>query len=559
MRALTAAAGPVIALALGLVLAGCRHAEVAQERSPVARIQVLAVNDFHGNLEPTVASSTDGSPSYPAGGAVPLSQAISALKSDRPHTLLVAAGDLVGASPLASALLRDEPTVALFNHLGMTASAVGNHELDHGLAELLRLQHGGCATGDCEPGEQRHVGARFTYLSANLIDVASGRTAFPPYRIHEIDGVRIAFVGALARSAAETLLAENFRGLRLEDEAASINALVPQIRAEGARAIVVLLHEGARAVGPVDARTCSGLEGPAMQIVTQLDPEIDLVISGHSHRAYVCRLDARLLTQAGSYGHWITAIDLEVDRATGQVVTAHARNVPVPVDAAAAADPVVGQLVADAVSGAAKLSEQAIARLRDGQIRREGDAGGDSPLGRLVADAQVEAAKSLGADVACMNRGGLRQDLPATSKEGPVTYGDVYATQPFGNRIKVLAMSGAQLTELLEQQWKDRTHPYVLSCSQALTYRYDLKLPPGGRLVPGSLQLAGTPIAPQREYRLAVNSFLAGGGDAFSVLTRAREIGDAGLDLDALVAYLRAHEPVETPPPGRIQAETATR
>lgn len=518
------------------------------------KIRLLAINDFHGNLEPTMWSSPEGGQPELAGGAVPMAALIERLKLDQPNTLLVAAGDLVGASPMASAMQRDEPTIALLNHLGLTASAVGNHELDHGLAELRRLQRGGCPRPGCEPGEPAFAGANFTYLSANLFDRQSGRLVFAPYRIVTVGGARIALVGALVRSAADVVLAENLRGLRVDDEAESVNAVVPEIRAQGVRAIVLLLHEGAAPVGPVDARTCAGLEGPALQIVPRLDPEIDVIISGHSHQTYVCRFGGRLLSQAGSYGRWVTAIDLVMDRHTGDVLTSQASNAPAIASSTSIGDPAVQRLVADAVSRAAEVADQPIARLSDPQIRRSADANGESVLGRLIADAQLEAGKALGAQLACMNPGGVRQDLPATPKQAPVTYGDARATQPFGNRLKVLALTGAQLHELFEQQWKNRSSPYVLSCSDGLSYRFDLRRPSGQRLVPDSLRLHGRVIAAQGEYRLVVNGFLAGGGDSFPILTQGRDVGDAGSDVDALIAYLRAREPVAAPTQGRIGA-----
>jgi 5'-nucleotidase len=551
-------------VALCIALAACQvHREAVRETAPAradnVALRLIALNDFHGYLEPSPYRA-EGSPAGAggerlAGGAVALAGVIERLRAEQPNSLVVGAGDLIGASPLSSSLLRDEPAIEAMGRMGVLASAVGNHEFDHGLGELMRLQNGGCPAEGCAEGEKPFAGASFEYLAANLLDAASGDRIFPAYKIEIAAGVPIAFVGAVLRTAPEIVIAKNIAGLRFADEAESINALVPQIRALGARAIVVLIHEGAVPGGAVDPDTCAGLQGPILEIVRRLDPEIDVVVSAHTHREYVCRYDGRLLTQGGSYGHVATAIDLTIARDTHDVVAAQARNV-VADPTQPSRDPAFAALVEDAKARTAVIAQRPIARLGSAQIRRTLDANGESALGRFLADVQLEAARELGARVACMNPGGVRQHLPALPKPlAPLTFADLQAVHPFGNRVTVLALSGAQVKQMLEQQWKATGSEGMLSCSRGFTYRFDEARPLGERITAGSIELDGKPIDSTATYRIAVNSFLAGGGDSYPVFKQAKPVGDAGLDLDVLIAYLKEHEPAKPATDVRAQGK----
>lgn len=526
-------------------LAAC-HAPVRPEpaAAPV-HVRLIAINDLHGYLEPSPLHLPPESPPVDAtaGGIVALAGIVEQLREGQPHSLLIAAGDLVGASPLSSALLRDEPTLTALNRLGLSASAVGNHEFDRGLAELQRLQAGGCPATGCSSGEVPFAGARFPYLAANVVDIRTGEAAFPAVHIEQIEGVRIAFLGAVLRGAPEVILADNIAGLRFDDEVASLNAWVPKLRAQGVRAIVVLIHEGAVPEGAVETATCLGLRGPIVEIAPRLDPEIDVIVSGHSHQAYACRLGGRWLTQAGSYGQQVTALDLTLDPRSGDIVSTQAANVLVD-PAKPSRDPFYAELVHDAIARARVIASTPIARLAVPQISRTLAGNGESPLGRLLADAQLEATAPLGAQIACMNAGGIRQHVPATPAiERPLTYGDLYAAQPFGNRIQVLTLTGAQLVTLLEQQWQKPAVEGLLSCSRGFSYHYDTAKPIGQRVRSASLTLNGQPVRADAIYRIAVNNFLANGGDSFPILKDAPRLGEAGSDLDALAGYLKAHEP----------------
>jgi 5'-nucleotidase len=545
-------------LCLLLVSAACRH-DVAPVLvpPPVVEVRLLALNDLHGYLQPspsrTAAALLQRDEEIAAGGIIALAGAIERLQAGQPNTVMVAAGDLIGASPLSSALLRDEPAVQALGKMGLAYSAVGNHEFDRGRAELDRIRHGGCVLDGCPDGEVPFAGARFEYLAANVFDEETGERAFAAWRIATVGGVRIAFVGALVRSAPQIINAENIAGLRFEDEADSINAVVPEILAAGARAIVALIHEGAVPGPQVDPDTCDGLRGPLLDISERLRPEIDVVVSGHSHRAYVCRHQGRLLTQAGSYGQLLTTIDMQIDAVTGDVLATRAEQHLVD-PARPSADPAYRALLEETLARSAAVARKPVARLGVAQLSRVPDANGESALGRVIADAQLHAARAQGAELACINPGGVRQDLPATPGDGTVTFGDAHATHPFGNQIVVLELSGQQLLALLEQQWKEDGPDAVMSCSRGFSYRFDATLPRGQRVRRETVSLDGEALDPRRMYRFACNSFIAGGGYGFTVLQDVPRVAEAGGDLDALVAYLQEMEPLLPPDDVRVQA-----
>ncbi len=532
------------------VACGCHHERVV---APPTSVRLLAINDLHGHLQPMSSPSAQAALRSPtpvsAGGMVALAATIEHLRAEQPANLLVAAGDLIGASPLMASLLRDEPVVQALDRLGLAVTAVGNHEFDRGVVELERIQRGGCPAEGCAPGEPAFAGAGFSYLAANVVRADSGERLFPGYAIRSVGGTRIAFIGAILRDAPKVIVAERIAGLAFIDEAASVNALVPEIRAQGVRAIVLLIHHGALFDGAVDPATCGGLQGALLDLFERLDPEIDLIVSGHTHVAYACRYHGRLLTQAGSFGQWVTAIDLDVD-ADGDVRAARAENHLV-LASAVGTDPAYAELVERTRARAERVAQRPIARLGVAQITSTAERNGESALGRTVADAQLFAARAHGADLACMNAGGVRQPLPAHPGSGAVTYADVYATQPFGNDLVVLELSGAELATMLEQQWSRGDPRALLSCSAGFSYRFDVGRPRGQRVLPGSPTLHGVAIDPQRRYRLVVNAFLAAGGDGLSVLRGKPPLAQVGGDLDALIAWLRRNEPLAPPEAAR--------
>lgn len=548
------APGPITAgLVLLTLLAGCAAAPApatplpapAAPSAPTVALKILAINDFHGHLKPPpggfrVAAAAQAGSTRPvaAGGAEYLASAVKAAVAGAPHHALVAAGDLVGASPLLSALFHDEPTIESLGLMGLELAAVGNHEFDEGAAELLRLQRGGCHPVDGCRGPAPFAGARFQYLAANTVEQASGRTLLPPYAIKRYDGVPVAFIGLTLKDTPDIVVPSGVAGLVFRGEAETVNALVPELRRQGVEAIVLLIHEGGHPTGGYDE--CPGISGPIVEIVQQLDPAVDLVISGHTHQVYNCRIAGRLVTSAHRYGTLLTEIDVTLDRASRDVAAARAHNLVVRHDRYAK-DAAQTRLIAGYEALAAPLSKRVVGHLAQAYTAAPNDAG-ESTLGRLVADAQLAATAAPergGAQIAFTNRGGLRAPLQPRAG-GQVLYEDVFASQPFSNELVTMTLTGAQVLAVLEQQFNDPDDPEVLPVSRGLRYSWDARRPRGHRVLPGSLKLNGRRIAPGDRLRVTVNSFLAGGGDAVNIFARGRERIVGELDADALARYIGA-------------------
>jgi 5'-nucleotidase len=517
------------------------------------RVQVLALNDFHGHLAPPPGSSgeiragsnPDGSPArVKTGGATFLARHLAQLRESSPHTVVVAAGDLIGGTPLLSALFHDEPTIEALNLMGLSLAAVGNHEFDEGAAELQRMQSGGCHPKDgCQDGTP-FAGARFPYLAAN-VRTASGATLFPPYAVREFEGVKVAFIGMTLEGTPEIVEASGIAGLQFLDEVETVNALVPELKRQGVEAIVVVVHEGGTQSGSHDG--CEGISGPIVAITQGVDDEVDLLVTGHTHQAYNCVIDGKRVTSAASYGRLITDIDLVLDGATGEVVETTARNVLVTRDVEAV--PEVQGLIESYDTLAAPLRDRVIGRVTAAlqQPNAKLWPSGESPLGNAIADSQLAATKDAGAQVAFMNPGGIRADLDA----GDVTYGEAFTVQPFGNSLVTLTLTGAQLHTLLEQQWEG-PHVRILAPSKGFSYTWKASAPVGQKVDPASLRLHGAPVDPAGRYRVTVNNFLAGGGDGFRVLAEGTERRGGPVDVDALEAWLKAHSPLPPPETNRI-------
>jgi len=546
----------------GALLTSCAHGGSPQPSSPTpasaavaapprqVRVRVLALNDFHGHLAPPPGSSGEvrtGAGKAQAGGAAYLARHLATLRARDPeHTVVVAAGDLIGASPLLSALFHDEPTIEALNLAGLDIAAVGNHEFDEGTVELQRMQSGGCHPVDgCQDGTP-FTGARFQYLSANVL-TEQGKPLFPAYALREFEGVKVAFIGMTLEGTPEIVDASGIPGLRFQDEVETVNALVPELKKQGAEAIVVIVHEGGNQSGTYDG--CEGISGPIVAINQGLDRAVDVLITGHTHQAYNCVLEGRRVTSAMSYGRLLTDMELVLDGATGDVVETSARNLPVTRDVEAV--PEVQALIARYDALAAPLRDRVIgkvsARLQQPSAREW--PSGESPLGNVIADAQLAATKDAGAQVAFINPGGIRAELDA----GDVTYGEVFSVQPFGNNLVTLTLTGAQLRTLLEQQWPEGGGPSrVLAPSRGFSYTWKASAPVGQRVDPASLRLQGKPVDPQGRYRVTVNSFLASGGDGLRVFTEGTERRGGMVDADALEAWLKAHSPLTPPETNRV-------
>lgn len=540
----------LIALVVAVAaLAGC----ATRSLEPV-EVKVLAINDFHGNLKPPSGGIQVRDPSDPektvavaAGGAEYLATAVNALGRRSANRIFVAAGDLIGASPLLSALFDDEPTVESLGLMGLEASAVGNHEFDKGAAHLLRLQQGGSAPGATRPEGIPYPGASFQYLAASTVDVLSGKSLLPAYFIKRFQGIPVAFIGLTLKATAGLVAPDGVQGLRFRDEAETVNELVPELRRQGVEAIVVLIHEGGVPSG--DYNECPGISGPIVEIVGKLDRAVDVVISGHTHRAYNCRIDGRLVTSADRYGTVVSAIDLTLDPASGDVISARADNVIVRNDRFAR-DPEQSALIARYEAQVAPLAGRIVGRLA-AALPREFNTAGESALGQVIADAQLAATRAAGARIALTNPGGIRTGL-AMPADGLVRYADLFAVQPFSNQLVTLTLSGAQLVRLLEQQWLNQPYPRILQVSRGFGYAWDASRPVGQRIVPDSLQLDGQPIAPETRLRVTVNRYLASGGDNFTVFLEGEAASTGVMDVEALESYVKKHPDLLPGTPGRI-------
>ncbi|MGY1761737.1 bifunctional metallophosphatase/5'-nucleotidase [Geodermatophilus sp. SYSU D00779] len=558
----TTIAGLAVAAATAAAAAPGRSGDAPHGGGPVD-VQLLALNDFHGALEPPNGSGgqirtgtePDGTPvSVPAGGSAYLATQLAQLaeQQEEDNTITVAAGDLIGASPLLSAAFHDEPTIEALGLAGLDYASVGNHEFDEGAAELLRIQDGGCHPVDgCADGTP-YAGADFRYLSANAFWTGTGEPLLDPYAVHEVDGVEIGFIGMTLEGTADIVTQQGIAGLDFADEVETADRYAAELQAQGVEAIVVLLHEGGAQTGENawDVDGCNGLTGPIVDIATGMSDAIDVVVSGHTHQAYTCRIDSKLVTSASSNGRLVTDIDLRVNRQTGDVVQATADNTVVTRDLAA--DPAQTELIARYRTALGPIANEVVGQAT-ADITRTADDTGETPLGDLIADAQLADTRDEQAVAAFMNPGGVRADLGA----GDITYEEAFTVQPFANTLVTLDLTGAQLDCLLEQQYVvDR----VLQPSATVRYTVRPDAPAGTAADPcsgqrvGDLAIEGTAVDPVAVYRVTVNGFLADGGDGFTVLREGANRVTTSIDLDAFVAYLGANSPVAPPATDRITA-----
>ena len=542
-----------------LALSGCTtvpRTPPTAVRAPV-EIQILAFNDFHGNLEtppPVEVTQADGlKAKIETGGAAHLAAALAQARAGRANTVTVSAGDTIGASPLVSAYYLDEPTISAMNLLGLEFNSVGNHEFDKGGDELRRMQSGGCAqfTRRKPCAVEPFAGARFRYLAANVIGT-DGRTFFPATGIKRFgDGanaITIGFIGMTLKETANVVTPSGVKGLTFADEAATANALVPSLKAQGADAIVLLIHQGGKTKAFTTGNDCNGLDGAILPILARLDPAISTVVSGHTHWAYVCpNAGSRLLTSAGKNGYFFTDIRLEFDAATHRLIGQHAANRVVGVGRDA---PAVKALVDRYAAAVAPVANRVIGHLNAPATRDAEDW--ESPAADLIADSMLAATRAPemgGAQLALVNVTGVRVALPA----GDVRYADAFSMMPFGNNLVVMTLTGAQLKTVLEQQFAGTNRasgrPAALAASAGFNYSVNMSQPSGGRIA--AMTLNGAPIDPGSRYRVVVNNYLASGGDGLTGFTEGTEITDKGIiDLDALVAWVARGQ---TPPkPDRI-------
>ena len=551
-----------------------RLVESRRGADPV-RIDLLAINDFHGALEKTdpAVSSAGRINNTPAGGVEYLARHLKQLRAkaraNGSHPITVAAGDLIGATPLISAAFHDEPAIEAMNRVGLEVASVGNHEFDEGKRELLRMQRGGCLRDgdgrdnqDSCPGGRTFKGADFRYLAANVLwaDQAEHRreTLLPATKVIKKSGVKVGFIGMTLEGTPEIVTRAGIEGLRFADEVRTANRLVPSLRARGVESIVVLLHQGAVPTDPSAYDACSGVSGPAVDIAQQLSPRIDAVVSGHTHQPYNCMVDdpqgqPRLLTSASALGRMVTDVHLLVKPRSGDVIrrAAYAQN-KIVTNTGVAPVAKLTRLVNTFKRLVAPIAGQVIGHTTSGTVSRTQNLAGESPLGDLIADSQLadDSVVPPGGEepvIAFMNPGGIRDDLVTEGANNAITYGTAFTVQPFNNFLVSMDLTGAQIDTLLEQQFSGANESFnkVLQVSAGFSYTWDASAPAGSKVDPSTITLNGETIDPGATYRIVVNNFLSDGGDGFVVLTEGENKYVGGLDIDALADYLAANDPYQ--------------
>ncbi|WP_433229342.1 bifunctional metallophosphatase/5'-nucleotidase [Actinomadura formosensis] len=550
--------------AAGLTAVGLAAQPAAARPAPTASVRLLALNDFHGNLEPPSGSSgraiDENGDTVLAGGAAYIAAHLRQLRN--PDTLTVAQGDLIGASPLLSAAYHDEPSVQFMGDIGVTASAVGNHEFDEGYRELLRIQNGGCHPVDgCSPaGPWR--GAKFDYLAANVLKQRghAERPILKPWTIRRINGVRVGFIGVVTKTTPSIVTPGGIKGLKFDDEVAAANRAARELKRRHVRAMVLLVHEGDQVRPGTRPDDCGAVPGAGSRIAREADPEIDMVLSGHTHQQYICSVkdpdgDPRLFSSGSSFGRVITEVNLKVDRRTGDIVRSSVKADNHVVTRDVPPDPATEKFVQTWKDRVSAIADKPIGKIT-ADLTRTPSPAGETALGDVIADGQLAGTKDLGAQVALMNPGGVRTDLvyktSGSEGDGVVTYGEAFAVQPFSNVMGVTSLTGAQLDALLEQQWTPAGEK-ILQPSANLHFTIDRSKPIGDRV--SAITIDGAPLDPSATYKVAANNFLLGGGDDFTVFTEGKNQVLGSIDLDTLVAYFNAQGTISPPPLNRISGQ----
>ncbi|SFJ51608.1 bifunctional metallophosphatase/5'-nucleotidase [Amycolatopsis sacchari] len=532
----------------------------AQRPVPTTDVRLIAFNDFHGNLEPPSGSSgritLSNGTTVDAGGAAYLATHVKQLEAQVRNSVLLSAGDNVGASPLTSALFHDEPTIDFLDEIGVRASVVGNHEFDEGYRELQRMQFGGCHPTDGCQYENSFRGAKFPFLGSNVY-FDNGVPALLPFTVQVSGGVPIGVIGATLEDLPTVVTPTAIEGLKFGDEVEAINRTSGWLDRLGIKAQVVLLHQGDNTGGggPDD---CKVTPGPATQIAKGVSASVDAIFTGHSHQQYNCVINdpkgkPRPVIQGSSFGRLLSVVDLKIDTRTRDVVRSATKAHNEIVTRDVTPDPAVQKLVDKAKTESAPIANRQVGTIT-ADLKAAGAASGESALGDVIADAQLEATAGNNAQIAITNPGGIRADLtyassPAGEGDGVVTYGEAFTVQPFSNIMQTITLTGANLKNVLEQQWTATT-TRILQISSTLHYTYSASAPIGSRV--SNITVGGTPVDPNATYRVSVNNFLAAGGDGFTEFTKGTDLTGGPVDLDALTAYLGAHPGIAPPPADRI-------
>ncbi|GGR44388.1 bifunctional metallophosphatase/5'-nucleotidase [Streptomyces aurantiogriseus] len=570
----------VLAAAAGLATAGALVAALpagahdAKHGKPLPSryqdVQLLSFNDLHGNLEPPSGSSgrvtevhEDGTTTtIDAGGVEYLATHLRQAREGNKYSITAAGGDMVGASPLISGLFHDEPTIEALNKLELDVTSVGNHEFDEGAKELARLQNGGCHPTDGCYTDEGFAGADFPYLAANVLNEKTGKPILKPYWVWKKKDVKIGFIGVTLEDTPGVVSAEGVKGLKFKDEVETINKYAKVLQRQGVKSIVALIHEGGLPASTAYNYNCDspgagdGISGPIVDIAKNITPSVDALVTGHTHAAYACTINdpsgkPRTVTSAASFGRLYTDTTLTYDRFTGDIARTAVKSANHVVTRTVPKAPDMTELISKWNTLAAPIGNRPI-----GYISADiNNAGTESPMGDLIADAQLAYGKELDpeTDLALMNPGGVRAGLTYAAKgtegDGVVTYAEGFTVQPFSNTVNLQDFTGAQLIQVLKDQvsGSNAASPKILQPSAGLTYTLDLTKTGADRIVTDSIKLNGAAIDPAATYRVATNSFLAGGGDGITTLGQGTNDLVGTDDLAALAKYLTANSSATSP------------
>ncbi|MFJ5987614.1 bifunctional metallophosphatase/5'-nucleotidase [Lentzea sp. NPDC092896] len=552
--AITAAAATVISST------GAAQADAQSLRGRgTVDVRLIGINDLHGNIEPPTGSSgrvilPDGT-TVDAGGAAFNATHIKNLQNEVKNSVIVGQGDLIGASPIVSALFHDEPTIEVLNKVGMDATAAGNHEFDEGYKELLRMQRGGCHPVDGCQFRDKYEGAKFPILGANVTDAKHGLPALPPFWVEIRDGIPIGFIGMPLKDVPILVDPNGIKDIKFGDEVKAANKYANLLDAIGIKSIVLLVHQGDQVTATTGGPNACNVapNNPGSYIAANVSPKIDAVFSGHSHQHYNCVVkdpagNPRPFIEGLAFGRELSVVDLKIDRRTRDVVRGETKADNKIVTRTVTPDPAIQSIIDLAKTKSAPIANRQVGTISADIVRAQNPAG-ESPLGNLIADSQLELTKGNGAVLALMNPGGVRADLtyassPAGEGNGVATYGETFTVQPFGNILQTVTLTGANIKAVLEQQFT-AARQFVLQPSSGLKYSWSVSAPFGSKV--SNVTLNGVPLDPAASYRVTINSFLQGGGDGFSEFTKGTNITGGGIDLDAFSAYLSTH-PNQAPP-----------
>jgi 5'-nucleotidase len=588
-----------------VLIAVCALPGAAVAKQSDTHVQLLAINDLHGHLAPNTPGTIQvgccnpvisggvqtgwTQKTVPAGGIAYLATHIKALRQQTPNTITVGAGDLIGASPLVSALFHDEPTIEALNSIGLDVTGVGNHEFDEGVDELLRMRYGNQRGGDgchpvdgCQDGTP-YGGSLFPYLAANVFYLGTDTTILPPYEVRKVGDAKVAFIGLTLEGTPTIVTPSAVAGLEFRPEVQTVNALVDKLRTEqGVKAFIVLLHQGGAQRPPsppsspsttptgeeyTDVNRCVNFNGPEMeQIAAGLAARVSVIVSAHTHQPYICTLSGKLVTSASSFGRVVTDIDLTIGHESKAVTqaTATSRIVTQDVPQDPNAKAILDKYSALSAPLANRVIGSVTADIRSARDNPSGqNAAGEQPMGDVIADAMLEATTPTdfgGAVAAFMNAGGVRAGLihsqiSGGEQPGEVTYGEAFNVQPFGNTLVVKTCTGQQIYDVLNQQFNNPAAGSNRIMLPSANVHYQWTAAGGPQIVDGSVSFDGgaTFIDKAATYRVTMNNFMADGGDGYSVFRSCTDALGGEVDLDAFARYLGAHSPVAPPPLDRIE------